>query len=90
MEQQISDMGVSSTFTAISKDDMKKIRIPAAPLLIQIRFSNFVEHIDKSKVIYQQLPNPDLVFDEQINIDADPDTMMQIKNKVRKLKNDDL
>lgn len=51
MEQQISDMGVGSTFTAISKDDMKKIRIPAAPLPIQIQFSNFVEHIDKSKFI---------------------------------------
>ena len=49
MEQQISDMGVGSTFTAISKDDMKKIQIPAAPLPIQIQFSNFVEHIDKSK-----------------------------------------
>ena len=54
MEQQISDMGVGSTFTAISKDDMKKIRIPAAPLLIQIQFSNFVEHIDKSKFSFIQ------------------------------------
>lgn len=50
MEQQISDIGVGSTFAAISKDDMRKIRIPVAPLSIQIQFSDFVRHVDKSKV----------------------------------------
>ena len=49
MEQQISDMGVGSTFTAISKDDMKKIKIPVAPLLLQNQFSDFVKQVDKSK-----------------------------------------
>ena len=43
-----------------------------------------------NRKLSKRISNPDLVFDEQINIDADPDTMMQIKNKVRKLKNDDL
>ncbi|WP_400239412.1 restriction endonuclease subunit S [Methanomethylophilus alvi] len=62
MEQQISDMGVGSTFTAISKDDMKKIQIPAAPLPIQIQFSNFVEHIDKSKFIEAVEPYHPAVF----------------------------
>ncbi len=49
MEQQISDMGVGSTFTAISKDDMKKIRIPVAPINLQNQFSDFVKQVDKSK-----------------------------------------
>ncbi|WP_400226235.1 restriction endonuclease subunit S [Methanomethylophilus alvi] len=62
MEQQISDMGVGSTFTAISKDDMKKIRIPAAPLPIQIQFSNFVEQVDKSKFIETVEPDHPAVF----------------------------
>ena len=49
MEQQISDMGVGSTFTAISKDDMKKIKIPAASLHLQNQFSDFVKQVDKSR-----------------------------------------
>ena len=51
MEQQISNMGVGSTFTAINKDDMKKIKIPVAPLSLQNQFSDFVKQVDKSKVI---------------------------------------
>lgn len=52
MEQQISDMGVGSTFTAISKDDMKKIKIPAASLHLQNQFSDFVKQVDKSRFNY--------------------------------------
>lgn len=49
MEQQISDMGVGSTFAAISKGDLKKIKIPYASLKIQNQFSDFVKQVDKSK-----------------------------------------
>ena len=58
MEQQISDMGVGSTFTAISKDDMKKIRIPVAPINLQNQFSDFVKQVDKSKLmLFESLKN---------------------------------
>lgn len=49
MEQQISDLGVGSTFKAINKEDMKKIKIPLAPLDLQTQFSSFVNQVDKSK-----------------------------------------
>ncbi|WP_400206657.1 restriction endonuclease subunit S [Methanomethylophilus alvi] len=55
MEQQISDMGVGSTFTAISKDDLMKIKIPVAPVSLQNQFSSFVKQVDKSKVIKESV-----------------------------------
>ena len=54
MEQQISDLGVGSTFTAISKNDMKKIKIPVAPISLQNQFSDFVKQVDKSKFELQK------------------------------------
>ena len=54
MEQQISDMGVGSTFTAISKDDLMKIKIPVAPVSLQNQFSSFVKQVDKSKFELQK------------------------------------
>ncbi|AGI47815.1 Restriction endonuclease S subunit [Thermoplasmatales archaeon BRNA1] len=52
MEQQISDLGVGSTFKAINKEDMKKIKIPLAPLDLQTQFSSFVNQVDKSKFMF--------------------------------------
>ncbi len=49
MERQIAGMGVGSTFTAISKEDMKKIKIPVAPLRLQNQFSDFIKQVDKSR-----------------------------------------
>ena len=49
MEQEISDMGVGSTFAAISKSDMGKIKIPLASTNRQKEFSDFVQQVDKSK-----------------------------------------
>jgi type I restriction enzyme S subunit len=54
MERQIAGMGVGSTFTAISKEDMKKIKIPVAPLRLQNQFSDFIKQVDKSRVIAQK------------------------------------
>ena len=55
MEQQISNMGVGSTFTAINRDDVKKIKIPMAPISLQNQFSDFVRQVDKSKAICKQI-----------------------------------
>ena len=62
MEQQISDMGVGSTFTAISKDDLMKIKIPVAPVSLQNQFSSFVKQVDKSKFVETIEPDHPAVF----------------------------
>ena len=54
MEQEISDMGVGSTFAAICKSDMGKIKIPLASTNHQKEFSDFVQQVDKSKAIVQK------------------------------------
>lgn len=52
IESEISAMGVGSTFTAICRKDIGMIRIPQAPLDAQLRFSEFLQQVDKSRFDY--------------------------------------
>ena len=54
MQDEISKKGNGSTFNAINKDDVYKLRIPNAPINEQDEFSEFVKLIDKSKFVVQQ------------------------------------
>ena len=51
MQDEISRKGNGSTFNAINKDDVYKLRIPNAPINEQDEFSEFVKLIDKSKFV---------------------------------------
>ncbi|MDD7622281.1 MAG: restriction endonuclease subunit S [Candidatus Onthovivens sp.] len=51
IQDDISQMGNGSTFHAITKNDVYKIQMPAAPIEFQHEFASFVKQIDKSKFV---------------------------------------
>ncbi len=48
-EQNISDIGIGSTFKAISSTQLANLKIPLPPFALQQKFASIVEHIEKLK-----------------------------------------
>ncbi|WP_181463229.1 restriction endonuclease subunit S [Anaerobiospirillum thomasii] len=51
----LNDLGRGATFKEISKSIVEKIAVPAPPLEVQDKFISFIDQIDKSKFILQQM-----------------------------------
>ena len=49
IECEISNLGVGSTFKAISKSNMNEILVPSPSIELQNQFADFVRQVDKSK-----------------------------------------
>lgn len=67
-EQQISELGIGSTFNAITKNNVYNIKLPYASIKEYNQFSGFSEHLDKSKfAIKEATSNLKRIYKEIIN-----------------------